>query len=1640
MKPWTRRARRLHQVLGLAATTVLFTGTFFVSLILHGELPCTRRFVARTATWALAKPFRGKIEVKTVDYLHFDGVTVAEAIAWDATGQRTIMARGVHAKIDLWRLLRSLAFEDATIIPLTEVHIDHAEVVLANELGGSDLGIATLFAPRVKKPPVPPKLPIKLPREIRVEIKHIMIEHAWVHGDPDKSVLMDADLKRIAGSLQAGNRGVILDVERSSISARGIPPYDPQGSIDYHLRVPPPVLPGNPVKPTDMWSSYVGKVGNINITVSGKMIDNQVHLAIVTPQVTPKELHSVFPQIPLYAPFSAHFFADGELSNLKVTSKIAINKGILLVTGNLKLGSELHAQGKVGLSDLDPRVFVPQFPETAMRAVGNIDLKIGAQGLVINSDVATPHLVIAGMDVPAVKSKLQFKGSILSGQADVAEPGMPTKVQFAWKPGTPFELDAQTTIPSLKAVPRLKGALDGGTTVKAHAKFLPTTLQANMDATFRKLGKGNIYVQSGHVQTQLVGKYNNLRWQSGDVGGSGLHIGSDQINRLRASFFGPLLSPKVSVKLFDKRWTKLTVQGILSAKKQLRLDHLTANLVLGQLSTNGSVEAVSFAGKTVRVKGIKIKGDALNAEGSLGFSNKGIQADMKGNVNFASLSKVIKSMDMPQGKALFEMRMNSDGKRHQGMVDVTVQDAQPSSLIPLILNFHTRANFQNDTVALTLDGKAGLDKEEDFLTFRGSSAGQVKGSLLETKTWSELTGEAKVDEIGLDLDKLFAHPVLSLVRQVKPSIPVLGGKIHLRAVVSRESKDLLPDVVMDVLTRDFSLQRQNKKKELEAEIFGMDLHARLSANHLSKEVVKGQPEKMAINLSSSILDKVGPFLVTNVSTQATYRQVLSDLSQALFGNKNTAPAARKRLVKLPLGGSLVLTKRSFHDFPEIFKIGDLYGNVEATMGLSGTIENPEGNMLMRVEDMYASARGIKPWPLSGHVQAQLGSKGIAVWGKLSHCKTTTKRHCPKKMQEGSVEVRAAANLPTREILYGKPMTYPWSSDVIVTMLGTKIETIPAMAQLGITGSVSGNLFAFGLHKKPLMGADLTLLQGTLLGDPIHLARIRARMFEGKAPKNAVLTASDHSPSLTVSISQLARPNSPQGGQLTIQGTGAFLFKDGLIPDIDEREPQLFGINFKNYEMGLLSSLLTPVFSEVGGFFDGGFTFSLGAQQSDGEPRPTAVAGKLVWSNGEVSVPKIGQTFRDGKFTINAQSAGTTTTFNIEQFAMDATSGKVGAAGIITIPTEQFLVSVLNASTNKDAPTPIDLIKARFAVTIGKENKVPITFEGVALGDAYGKFEGAFSSENNTATIDLAIPTLSFELSDQTERKVQDLEANPDVGVISRPIDASKVKSKAKPLTLKINIGIGSSLKELVEKQEKYRGSITLRRAGMDVELQGRPQITLSDKLQIIGEIHTLEGRVVALGKPFTLEQGVVRFNPVDATNPYVLFRARWDSPDGIRLYAEYVGYLNEAKLRLRSEPAMPESQVLSILLFGRQMPSVAESRGNDQRNNPGGLAAGGGVASTVLNSLIDPVQVFGQRLETRVDTSSDSGTLLGVATELKPNLWGQVNVNTANQRTRQNQDVSSFTLDWRFHPNWSLRTTIGDRGSSVVDLIWKLRY
>jgi hypothetical protein len=77
---------------------------------------------------------------------------------------------------------------------------------------------------------------------------------------------------------------------------------------------------------------------------------------------------------------------------------------------------------------------------------------------------------------------------------------------------------------------------------------------------------------------------------------------------------------------------------------------------------------------------------------------------------------------------------------------------------------------------------------------------------------------------------------------------------------------------------------------------------------------------------------------------------------------------------------------------------------------------------------------------------------------------------------------------------------------------------------------------------------------------------------------------------------------------------------------------------------------------------------------------------------------------------------------------------------------------------------------------------------------------------------------------------------------------------------------------------------------------------------------------------------------------------------------------------------------------------------------------------------------------TRIDTSQVANPRPELDLRLSNEVLARVTVQTGMPAPGEPADRTLFTIDWRFKPRWSLETTVGDQGSTFLDLLWHHRY
>jgi translocation and assembly module TamB len=484
-----------------------------------------------------------------------------------------------------------------------------------------------------------------------------------------------------------------------------------------------------------------------------------------------------------------------------------------------------------------------------------------------------------------------------------------------------------------------------------------------------------------------------------------------------------------------------------------------------------------------------------------------------------------------------------------------------------------------------------------------------------------------------------------------------------------------------------------------------------------------------------------------------------------------------------------------------------------------------------------------------------------------------------------------------------------------------------------------------------------------------------------------------------------------GGSAT--ATARVLWNSPVVPEVDPKEPLDVYFSAKDLRAAVLYPLL---FRKIFAYFDGRLNGTVHYHQdAAGGTLAQSVDGSFDLKDGVFQIPEVGQEFRNASATIFVTKRGQVDVTNV---SAQGASGRLTASGKINLKGLSF-------------------VDGEGEARVAKNEAVPLTLEGVPLGEAWGTlFLHAKKADDHTVKLDIDVPTFHTDLPESSARDVQRLDDHPDIRVGVRGKDGALA-----PVLLGVPQAHRSD-DALLWKVTFFLGQDVRVRRGRNIEIQvtGEPVVELSTETRVSGQIELRGGNVEVFGKPFEIEHGTARFDSDDASDPSVNVSARWEAPDGTRVFANFVGRLRTGKLTLRSEPPRPNSEVLALLLFGGTTDDVAKSREGLQQQakstDTGEWVLGGAAVTTNVNKVLSSVTPLD--ITTRVTSDAQSPTP-EVAIRLSPKLTAEFSYRTRTPAPFERQDRALITLDWRFRRNWSLETILGQQ-TTVLDLVWRYRY
>lgn len=679
-------------------------------------------------------------------------------------------------------------------------------------------------------------------------------------------------------------------------------------------------------------------------------------------------------------------------------------------------------------------------------------------------------------------------------------------------------------------------------------------------------------------------------------------------------------------------------------------------------------------------------------------------------------------------------------------------------------------------------------------------------------------------------------------------------------------------------------------------------------------------------------------------------------------------ALKASATQIPLRVMVDVPERRFREFPPGLRPLSLRGSLAAQADLRGSIDDPTLTLNASVRRMSAAAERIAG-KQPERIDVDLAGKYTTAGGNVN---VRARRNA-----DNVASVDATWQGDARKFDVTGKQT-PVEAKLNASFAKFELETIPALKNRQVGGRLSGSAVV-------IYGASKREVDVKLDAEQLELAQV-------------VLDR--------MNTTVLLRDGALRG-QVTVRGKAGSLdagvqsgltWKDSLTPQLDGAIDGK--LSSRGFRLAALSPLLAGAVSELDGKLDA----DLRARVEGGAPRFSG-SGRL--SEGVVQIPAVGQRFEQ----ISARIAVQPTEIRLEDVRARGLSGGLTAASVLRF--DQHLA----------------LRQATAAVRIAKNDKIPITTEGVAIGDAWGAIDVDMRMQGEQQRLNVVVSEFHLDMPDAAANSVQSLEPAEDVRVGVRQEDKKFTALPVQPLegesgpppNMLVNIDLGRT--------------VWIRRGDMvNVQLSGNIQAKVAEETRVTGQIRLRGGTLDVQGKRFEIESGVVTFTGGDPANPTVTALARWEAPIGYTVYANYAGTAENGKLTLRSEPPLTEDQILSLILFGTPDGNFGAG-GGDSAATAVGVA--GGTAAKGLNRAISDLTNLD--IQARIDTSTGTA---------RPELVVPITARLSARVTRAigeptpgaSPDRTFLTLELRLKRSWALSGLVGDRGASALDLIWRHRY
>ena len=223
--------------------------------------------------------------------------------------------------------------------------------------------------------------------------------------------------------------------------------------------------------------------------------------------------------------------------------------------------------------------------------------------------------------------------------------------------------------------------------------------------------------------------------------------------------------------------------------------------------------------------------------------------------------------------------------------------------------------------------------------------------------------------------------------------------------------------------------------------------------------------------------------------------------------------------------------------------------------------------------------------------------------------------------------------------------------------------------------------------------------------------------------------------------------------------------------------------------------------------------------------------------------------------------------------------------------------------------------------------------------------------------------------------------------------------------------------------------VTIETYGLSGHVEGSiTERTLPDEpTRATGELQVRDGQYTALARKLDIERGRLIFSGGLLVDPAVDIRAVKEFPD-VKAGVNVRGTLREPRLSFFSEPSIPQSQIVSLLLAGGSLQS-AQNPGN-QGTPQAKQEVAGQAAALLVSQFGGKIGLPDISVESDFDRATDQqGTSLVLGKYLSPRLYVSWGVSLT-------ESINTFKMRYTINDRWTVKTEAGKEGSA--DLVYTI--